>query len=518
MSRCSRTGRIGAGPRSSDSLTGAPSSYAPPMPGIVGYGTYLPYWRLRRSAIASALGTPPARGARSVASYDEDTTSMAVEAARRALADAPQGYVPYAVWFSTTAPAYADKTNATAIHAALDLPASVGAYDANGSIRSGIGAMKIAGTSTMMAVLGDVRTGQPGGADEAAGGDAAVAFCFGKQDPITEEIGGANVSAEFTDRWRTPGASFSRQWEDRFGEHAYLPLAQEAVATALKGADLTTGDLDHVIVTGLHARAVKAVPRACGLDPAVVADDLTDEIGNTGSAHWALVLADVLDRAEPGRTIAVVVLADGVDVRLLRTTDAIAEHRRRRVGTTVREQLARTRDDLTYPQFLTWRGFLEREPPRRPEPDRPAAPPVLRNQEWKYALIGSRDESGFVHLPPTRVSMGSGAIDRMEPVRMADTLATIATFTVDRLAYSLSPPVVAAVIDFDGGGRFQCELTDVDPDAVAIGDRVEMTFRRLYTVDGIHDYFWKARPVADTTTSTTSTEPTAPTAHPEKGA
>ena len=47
---------------------------------------------------------------------------------------------------------------------------------------------------------------------------------------------------------------------------------------------------------------------------------------------------------------------------------------------------------------------------------------------------------------------------------MADVPATIATFTVDRLAFSLSPPVVAAVIDFDGGGRFQCELTDVDPD------------------------------------------------------
>jgi 3-hydroxy-3-methylglutaryl CoA synthase/uncharacterized OB-fold protein len=466
------------------------------MPGIVGYGTYLPYWRLRRTAIAETLGTPPGRGARSVASYDEDTTSMGVEAARRALADAPDGYRPYALWFSTTAPAYADKTNATAIHAALDLPGSAGAYDANGSIRSGIGAAKIAGTSTMMAVLSDVRAGQPGGADEAGGGDAAVAFCFGKQDPITEEIGGANVTAEFTDRWRAPGAPFSRQWEDRFGEHAYLPLAQEAVAAALQGADLTPGDLDHVVVTGLHARAVKAVPRACGLDPAVVVDDLTDEIGNTGSAHWALLLADVLDRAEPGRTIAVVVLGDGVDVRLFRTTEAITEHQRRRTVPTVREQIAATRDDLTYAQFLTWRGFLEREPPRRPEPDRPAAPPALRNEEWKYALVGSRDESGFVHLPPARVSMGSGAIDRMEPVRMADTLATIATFTVDRLAYSLSPPVVAAIVDFDGGGRFQCELTDVDPDTVAIGDRVAMTFRRLYTVDGIHDYFWKARPVA----------------------
>ena len=27
--------------------------------------------------------------------------------------------------------------------------------------------------------------------------------------------------------------------------------------------------------------------------------------------------------------------------------------------------------------------------------------------------------------------------------------------------------------------------------------RVEMTFRRLFTADGIHNYFWKARPVAE---------------------
>ena len=83
----------------------------------------------------------------------------------------------------------------------------------------------------------------------------------------------------------------------------------------------------------------------------------------------------------------------------------------------------------------------------------------------------------------------------MVPERLADVPATIATFTVDRLAFSLSPPVVAAVIDFDGGGRFNCELTDVDPGAVAIGDRVQMTFRRLFTAEGVHNYFWKAKPL-----------------------
>jgi uncharacterized OB-fold protein len=78
---------------------------------------------------------------------------------------------------------------------------------------------------------------------------------------------------------------------------------------------------------------------------------------------------------------------------------------------------------------------------------------------------------------------------------MADTEGTIATFTVDRIAYSPSPPIVFAVVDFDGGGRLPIELTDAKVEELAMGGRVEMTFRRLYTADGIHNYFWKARPV-----------------------
>ena len=78
---------------------------------------------------------------------------------------------------------------------------------------------------------------------------------------------------------------------------------------------------------------------------------------------------------------------------------------------------------------------------------------------------------------------------------MADAMGTVKTFTVDRLSYTPSPPMVFAVVDFDGGGRMPVELTDVDAGEVGVGDRVEMVFRRLSTADGIHNYFWKARPV-----------------------
>ncbi len=53
--------------------------------------------------------------------------------------------------------------------------------------------------------------------------------------------------------------------------------------------------------------------------------------------------------------------------------------------------------------------------------------------------------------------------------------------------------MVFAVLDFATGDRVACELTDVDIDQVRTGARVELTFRRLFTADGIHNYFWKAR-------------------------
>ena len=84
---------------------------------------------------------------------------------------------------------------------------------------------------------------------------------------------------------------------------------------------------------------------------------------------------------------------------------------------------------------------------------------------------------------------------KMRSKELADAIGTVMTFTVDRLAYSPSPPVVFAVVDFEGGGRLPLELTDTTPDEVEIDGKVEMTFRRLNSADGIANYFWKARPV-----------------------
>ena len=88
---------------------------------ITGYSVYVPQGRLQRGAIAESLGSRAGKGTRSVASFDEDSTSMAVEAARPLVRGS--GIEIDSVVFSTTSPAYADKTNASTIHAALQLGA-----------------------------------------------------------------------------------------------------------------------------------------------------------------------------------------------------------------------------------------------------------------------------------------------------------------------------------------------------------------------------------------------------------
>jgi 3-hydroxy-3-methylglutaryl CoA synthase len=439
------------------------------MRGIIGWGVHLPHRRLDRTQIAPIAGTGGGKGTRTVASYDEDSTTMAVEAARAALR--VTSVSPDVVWFATTTPAYLDKTNATAIHAALRLGRTAAAYDAVGSVRSAIGALRgaLGGTGAALAVAADIRIGRPGSPDEAAGGDAGAALLVGDDSDaavLAELIGSASVTEEFTDRWRVPGEVGAKVWEERFGETKYSPLAAEALKAALGDAGIEAGSVDALIVAGLPERACAAAAKASGVAPDKVVDRLAATVGNPGAAQPFLLLARALEQAGPGQVLALLVLSDGAEALVFRTTDAVVSFE---PAASVASQIL-LGAPVDYGRYLAWRGLLAVEPPRRPEPARPSSSAAGRSTDWKYGLAG-----------PSGV--------------LAEQPGTVTTFTIDRLAYSQSPPVVFAVVDFDDGERLPVELTDVNADEVAIGMRVEMTFRRLFTADGIVNYFWKARPV-----------------------
>jgi uncharacterized OB-fold protein len=53
------------------------------------------------------------------------------------------------------------------------------------------------------------------------------------------------------------------------------------------------------------------------------------------------------------------------------------------------------------------------------------------------------------------------------------------------------------MIEFDEGGRVMIDFTDIDADALKVGQPVRMMFRikDIDTTRGFRRYFWKAAPV-----------------------
>jgi len=458
------------------------------------YAIYLPQHRLDRQEIGSTLKTAAGRGQRVVASFDEDSTTMAVAACRTALAPLADDDLTgqaYDIYFATTSPAYLDKTNASAVHAALGLNACGLAADLAGSARSGIAALRATAASGGIAAAADVRVGLPGSGDERSGADGAVAFVFAapadttkRAGAIAEVLAAVSSTAEVLDRWRSPTRQSAELWEERFGSDEYAPIVRETAERALEAAGLI--EADHVVLVSPNAGLVK---KATTLVKGAISTG-GSPVGHAGAADLGIALAAVLDVAEPGQSILALLAADGCDAIVLRTTDHLPARRQSR---SVAEQIA-AGTPVPYATYLTWRGLLTREPPRRPEPDRPGAPPSSRGSRWKFGFTGSRCLAcGFAHLPPARVCRKCGAVDEMAAERFADATGTVATYTVDRLAFSPSPPLVDAVVDFAGGGRFTLEIADADPDALAVGQSVSLVFRRLFTAGGVHNYFWKAK-------------------------
>ncbi|MFD8820641.1 OB-fold domain-containing protein, partial [Streptomyces sp. NPDC059627] len=308
--------------------------------------------------------------------------------------------------------------------------------------------------------------------------------------PVARVPGSAAVTAEFLDRWRAPGAPDGGTWEERFGEQRYAELADQLL-TALAERGIALTDVMRFAVSGSNPRAVRTVGAAISRRTGARQEgaDLADRIGNAGAAQAGLVLADLLDAAEPGETLLLVSLADGADAVLLQAADTIAGAR----GRSLRDRLG-DGVPINYPQYLLWRRRVVGERPRRPDPDRPSAPYAWRNGRYKLSMAGGRCRTCGAVQYPHPLGCARGPTTRpYEPHTAEHATGRIVTFTVDRLAFSPSPPLVSAIVAFEGGGRLQCELTDVRG-PIRVGTEVEPTFRRGATVDGIHNYVWKTRP------------------------
>ena len=163
------------------------------------------------------------------------------------------------------------------------------------------------------------------------GADAGAAFLFGDDSAaLARVIGRASVTAEFVDRWRRPGSAEGSTWEERFGEQRYAELAT-AVVDELVAAGTDLASITRFAVAGGNVRAVRTVGAALARRTGGQQHgaDLATQLGNGGAAQVGLVLADLLDAAEPGDRLLLVSLADGADALLLEAGDALPVAARR---------------------------------------------------------------------------------------------------------------------------------------------------------------------------------------------
>ena len=471
------------------------------MVGICAYGAYLPILRLSRDEIAKTWEGYSLRGEKTVANYDEDSVTMAVEAGADCLRVENREDIE-GLYFATTTPPYREKQSAALIATAIDLQKRIATTDFTDSIRSATIALKTAldtvrsgAAKKILITAADTRLGVPQSEFEAGFGDGAAALVVGDEGVIATLEASFQLSDEFIDYWRLEGDKFIESWEDRFIKlYGHQRNTSEALKGFFQERGIKAGDISKAVIYAPDLRSHQAVAKAAGLDyKNQVQDLLFGEVGITGAAHSLLMLAAALEQAKPGDAILLAGYGDGADVFLLKVTDEIEKKRNVR-GVS---GWAGRKFPINYSQYIKFRGLIPTEGARRPVIPS-SAPWLWRGQKQNLALYGSKcRKCRTEQFPIQRVCYVCLAKDDYDLIRLSDRNGKVFTYTKDNLFGSIDPPQVMAVVEMDGGSRLYLQMTDRDPDEVNLHLPIEMTFRRMNENSGFVNYFWKCRPVRE---------------------
>ncbi|HWQ76328.1 MAG TPA: 3-oxoacyl-[acyl-carrier-protein] synthase III C-terminal domain-containing protein [Syntrophomonas sp.] len=480
------------------------------MIGIKSFGAYIPRYRMNRKVIAQAIGwfsSVGGKGERSVANFDEDAITMAVAAGMDCLGDLDKSNID-ALYLASTSLPYKERQNAGIVTAALGLGDDIFSADMTGSIKSGtaallaaLNAVKAENAKEALVTASDMRLGKPASPEEASFGDGGAAFLIGSEDVVASFEGSYSLSYDFVDIRRDDKDRFGKTWEPRWvRDEGFFKMIPEAVSGLLKKYDLNIRDFSKVIYPCPSSRDVAAMAKKLGMDSSQIADDLQAVVGNTGSAYTPMMLVNVLQEAKPGDKILAVSFGNGCDALYFQVTEKISEFKPIKG---VKGYLNITAELNNYIQYLVFRDILPVETGIRGE----HIPPTQLSQTWRLrdtimGLYGSKClKCGTVQYPVSRVCVNPAceAVDQMELYRFAEKKGTVISYTSDSLAFTPNPPQSYCIIDFEGGGRNQFDLTDCDPKQLSVGMNVAMTFRRKYydANRSIHFYYWKAIPTIE---------------------
>ena len=466
------------------------------MVGIKAFSAYIPRYRMGKET--AEWGTSAERA---VANFDEDSVTMAVAAGGHCLIGVDRQAVD-GLLFATTTPPYAEKSCAAIVATALDLRRDIFTADVTGVLRAGTAGLRMAmdsinaGTAgQVLVVAADTRLSAPRGDMERNMGDGAAAVLVAKDGAAATLQGIHSISENMLDIWRSQEDTFIRSWEARFtNEEGLERVLPDAVGSFMGKYGLTPKDFARVSFYSPDARRHSQLGRRMGFSQEQLQDPLFGKVGNTGAAYPLMLLVSALEESKEGDLLLTASYGDGSDVLSVRVNGEF-QGLGDRPG--VKAQIEAKRIIPSYETYARWREVWSSDAAaRRPPPAVPSVTALWREADQNLRLYGAKcNKCGYIQYPPQRVCTMCQTKDDFQDFRLSDKRGTVFTYSMDYLAGTTDNPLVITVINFDCGGRMLCMMTDRELDEVHVGMPVEMSFRKLRVVNGIHNYYWKSVPL-----------------------
>ncbi|MHA1270769.1 MAG: OB-fold domain-containing protein [Candidatus Helarchaeota archaeon] len=476
------------------------------MVGIKSWGTYLPGYKLPRKAIAQAWDFPVVPGTKSVANYDEDSITMAVEAGLECLKGIDLKTIDGLFFASTTAP-YAEKVNASFITQVLDLKNDILTNDFLGTTRAATTALRVAydtikagDAKNILIVSADKRDPEPLTMYEYAFGDAGSAVLVSDDSGIASIEGYYSIGDNAVGPYRRSFDEFVRTFEIKVETKLnYTNAMIKVFSGIMEKFELTPEKINRAAYYAPDPRFHNVIAKKMKFDKKAVVDTLWMDISNVGTPLTFLALATVFEKVKEGYNILVGGYGDGADAFYLISTGKSKELAKDRMRVKKRIRKQKTMDN--YNSYLKSRYLVKSKKPRT----RKASPvQIWREVDRLHKLYGIKcKKCGAIQYPNWRACMVCGEKDDYELYKLPRH-GKLYTFTLDHLidAEYFETPVPRCVIDVDGGGRILLDMTDCNPYDVKIGDEVDIVFRKMHEGGDLEQhqnmigYYYKCKPAS----------------------
>jgi 3-hydroxy-3-methylglutaryl CoA synthase len=474
------------------------------MIGIKAYGAYLPKNLLPREIIAKMWDFPVVPGTKSVASIDEDSLTMAVEAGL----DCLTGIDPKTIdglFFATTTQVYTEKDSASLIATVLDMRDNIITADFTDSLKAGTSAVCRAVDSIkankdikrILVIASDTRQPEPATFWEYGFSDGAAAILVAEEESLPLSIEDYySVATNVTGPWKRTGTDkFIRTFEVKMDSQFYSNNVMRVITEIMKRNNLKPEEIDSVAYYYNDPRSHQRVAKKLKLGQGVAQNGLFFQIGDLGTAMPFALLISALKRPKDDAKVILAGVGDGADAIYMKVQDRkqVRELTKTRMGLSEHQKTMIPMKN--YGMYIENKRLLEKDRYTR----KSSATILWRETASIYQMYGLKcRKCGLIQYPSMFKACHQCRADNEFDKIKLKLKGKIFTFSLDHLVGGsyYNTPVPRCVIDLEEGGRILCDMTEIEKpeENVKIGMDVELTFRLMHEGAEFKNYYWKCRP------------------------